>query len=488
MADLLLSPELLPELTPDTREFFRAAYGALLLAHLVFTLPSARRFFTSERWGGYARSSAAVDAVQNPRVLPLVLALWVACAVLLIAGVWTVFAALVNVVICHYFFVWMRWRGVLRGMGAPGFMTYWLALAVLLLEASAAYAPSVSDLALLAVQVDFAVLFLSAGVYKLFAGYRKNYGVDLGLANPEWGYWWRMWARVRPGDWKLKALNQLGWASEIAAAVLMLVPPTRFLGAVLLVLTFLLVRTQVRLGVLSEMVMLVGVVFFFPESAGDRAVRAVFSWIPASSNPWSGGDALATPLAIALVAYLALLPFAHAGLYVNLFGRRRLPPPLQRALERYTNAFGIIVWRVFSVDVVNFFVRIYRERSDAPRELVSTWGRGRYGHVAEAITVTSLFTTLKYFPSNDALFVERLLRYARTVPRGDDETLAFEYVAVEKAAERFEHVSAAEFAVDVEAGTVVERTLRDDLRPRGGHETSPVHEAARPGTYAPLTS
>jgi hypothetical protein len=171
---------------------------------------------------------------------------------------------------------------------------------------------------------------------------------------------------------------------------------------------------------------------------------------------------------------------------VNLFARRALPRFLQRALELYTNAFGIIIWRVFSVDVVNFFVRIFREHPSGERELVSTWGRGRYGHVAEAIAVTSLFTTLKYYPSNDALFVERVLRYARTVPCAPGETLAFEYVAVEKAHDQFEYVPAAEFAVDVAAGTVEERTLRDDLRPRGGHEVSPVSEAIRPGTYAPL--
>jgi hypothetical protein len=486
----LLSHDALPRLTGDTQAFIRASYGVLLLAQLLLALPHARRFFTSERWGGYARSSPAVDTVQNPRVLPFVLGLWFACSASLISGVWAFWAALVNVALCHYFFVWMRWRGVLRGMGAPGFMTYWLGVAVFLLELTAHYAPSAHGLALLALQIDFAVLFLSAGVYKLFAGYRRNYGVDLGLANPEWGYWWRFWAQLRPDHWTLKALNQLGWMSEIVAAVLMLIPPTRFLGAALLIVTFGLVRTQIRLGVLSEAVMLVGVLYFHPGSLGARAVDGAFAWIPSSTAPGGEVDWLAPPLKIFLIAYLVLLPLAYAGLYFNLFARKALSRGLQRALELYSNAFGIILWRVFSSDVVNFFVLIHRLRPDGTRELISRygWRNGlRYAHVGESITVTSLFTSLKYFPSNNALFVERLLRYARTLPRDGSSTFVFQYVAVEQGDRRFEHVPAAEFVLDVDAGEVDERTLRPEIRLRGGHELSPVHEAAHPGTYAPAT-
>ena len=42
----------------------------LMLATLLQALPEARRFFLSERWGGYAKSSRDVDAVQNPVVVP----------------------------------------------------------------------------------------------------------------------------------------------------------------------------------------------------------------------------------------------------------------------------------------------------------------------------------------------------------------------------------------------------------------------------------
>ena len=100
---------------------------------------------------------------------------------------------------------------------------------------------------------------------------------------------------------------------------------------------------------------------------------------------------LLTALAVGLWAYIALLPFAHLGLAANLYLRQSLSPKLQRLLETYTNTFGIIVWRVFSVDVVGFFIKIHRaQRHDtSSRELVGKWGwrHGlRYSSVAEAIT------------------------------------------------------------------------------------------------------
>ena len=39
--------------------------GMLLLLTLIRALPEWRRFFTSERWGGYAASGPAVDAVLH---------------------------------------------------------------------------------------------------------------------------------------------------------------------------------------------------------------------------------------------------------------------------------------------------------------------------------------------------------------------------------------------------------------------------------------
>ena len=267
----------------------------------------------------------------------------------------------------------------------------------------------------------------------------------------------------------------------------MLIPQTRLIGALLIMGSFVFIATQIRLALLCEMVILCGLLFFHPGSFASSLLAGIAATAPVVHTV----PTVTALLRVALWAYLILLPLAHAGLLYNFYARKPLSSPLQRAFERYTNFFGIIIWRVFSVDVTNFFIQIYREpRDGGSRTQLSRWQLRhglRFAHVAEAITVTSLFTTLKYYPSNNQLFVERLLRYARTVPNGG-ERLIFEYVSIIKLSDGFQFVPVAEYIVDVEAGTVEERVLDESAPLRRAHADSPVHEGVRPGSYVALGS
>src|SRR4029453_19522073 len=106
-------------------------------------------------------------------------------------------------------------------------------------------------------------------------------------------------------------------------------------------------------------------------------------------------------LGVALWGYLVLLPLAHAGLFYTFYARGTLPGPLQRALDAYTNFFGIIIWRVFSVDVVNFFIRIHAQPgAGGPRTVISRYGWTgglRFGHGCEAGLGARLFTPLEAY-------------------------------------------------------------------------------------------
>ncbi len=478
----------LPAIGDSTAAFIRAGYGVLMVLTLLQAVPVARRFFLSERWGGYAKSTSDVDAIQNPWVMPVVLAVWMGAAVAIVGGWAAPWPALVNLVICRYFFIHMRWKGVLRGMGAPGFIAYWVGLAVFLLDYTARFAPEQRSLGLLVLQVDLALIMLSAGIYKATAGYPRNHGMELGLANPMWGYWWRQYIRLPPNHWLIWTLNQLAWGTEVVGAILMLLPWTREAGGLLIGASFVFILTQIRLGFLCEMVVLAALLYVTPDGMVDRAIGTLMG--PSTSaavDPRGAIGAINALLGPALWGYLVLLPLAHAGLYYNFYARRTLPGPLQPLLERYTNLFGMIIWRVFSVDLVNFFVQVYAEpRAGGPRTLIGRLGSWpRFNHVGEMICLTSLFTTMKYYPANDAIFRERLLRYARTLPRTDGSLLVFEYSSVVKRTERFDWVRAAEYHVDVEAGSVEERIIDPAFSARAAHAVSPVHEGNVPGSYAP---
>jgi len=479
-------PAILPQLGASTQSLIRGAYGVLMIATLLQALPEARRFFISDRWRGYAKSQPDVDLIQNPIVMPLLLAAWFAANAALVAGWAAPWAAMVNLVFCRYFFIHMRWKGILRGMGAPGFMSYWLGASVCLLEVTRRWAAPVFPLALLAAQIDFAFIMLSAGVYKFTAGYPHNHGMELGMCNPMWGYWWRWYAAKRPNSAVFWTMNQLAWSTEVVAALLMLVPATRELGALLIIFSFIFIATQIRLGFLTEMVMVSGLLFMSPSQFLGSRLDALLggSAAPAAATL----EPLMTLLWIGIGAYMVLLPLAHAGLFFNFYAGRSLPAPLQRALERYTNFFGIIIWRVFSVDLVNFFIRLSRQHGGERIALRPLGSWPRFNHVGEMICLTSLFTTLKYYPSNDRVFHERVVRYARTLPREPGDHLVFEYVSVVRRDDRFDWVTVGEFEVDPEADAIVERWFDDSISPRAAHAVSPVHEGAVPGSYRPATS
>jgi hypothetical protein len=480
-----------PELSLSVQHAFQFLYGALLLLFIGLQLfPHCRRFLLSERWGGYTRSGRFADWIQHPFVTPIILLIWIGCGVVLMIDWQAAPVALLNVLLSRYYFVAQRWNGVQRGFGAPGFMTYCFGVAVLLLAFARNHAPSLHSLVVLYIQVDIALIIFSAGFYKLRSGYRQGEGMDYGMVNPMWGYWPRLFRRLPTSHFLFRFLNQSAWTSQFFIAATMLIPSTRWIGGLVEIATYAFIATQIRLGWLAEQMMLTGLLFFTVGSpAGNWWER---HWpmpsefgAPAGSAP----ELLVLIVQTLLWVHLVLTPLCHAGLFWNYYGRRRLPEPIQRALERYTNFFGIIVWRVFSVDHVNFFVQIHVAPPESqPRRLVSEWTNlfnFRFWHVNEAIAVTSLFTTLKYYPGDDAIFRERLFRYARTLPCPLGDSLVFTYHTIRKESDRYVERSVCEFHIDPAVGTL--RIVEHDpsFSVKAAHATSPIHAATRPGSYAP---
>jgi hypothetical protein len=311
-----------------------------------------------------------------------------------------------------------------------------------------------------------------------------------GMVNPQWGYWWWIYQKLSPRHPLFPFLNHLAWSLEVIAGVLMLLPPARFIGALLMLGSFVFIATHIRLALLCEMVIVGCVLFFYPGSYGDQIISLV---IPSVAVPVALPGVLDQPIEIFLWLYLILLPLAHASLFYNFYRRKSLPRVIQRALETYTNIFGIIIWRVFSADHTNFFLRVYeRSNGSSERAIVSRFGISngslRYNHVAESIVLTTLFTTLKYYPSNNQLFHDRLLRYARTVKHEPDSVLDFDYVSIKKADDRFEFVTVATYTVDAAAETIDENLCDPNFSVRATLSGSPVHEGIKPGSYVPLKS
>ena len=479
-------------IAPEALFWLRTIYGVLLLLTLLHALPQARRFFLSERFGGYADSSSWSLALHNPAALAVALVAWFAAAFGLITDTAVVLSAFVNLLLCRYYFISMRWKSILRGMGAPGFLSYWTGALVFFLELGARMDPSgrILEAASTAFRIDLGVIMICAGAYKAVAGYPKNHGMELGMINPFWGYWGWVYEGLPPSHWIFRMFNHLAYGTEIVAGVLMLFPATQLLGAFLLVSSFAWISTHIRLSLLCEMVM---VACFVCVAQGSF----VATLLPSVSRPIV--DSVLPSWAVSLIAtslwaYIVLLPFAKFGQWWNVLGRTRLPGFLQPLLEKYTNFFGIIIWRVFSVDVTNFYIRVLIEDAGGKRAVYSRPGRFdpavsfRYTHVGEFICVTSLFTTLKYYPSNDGIFQQRLSRYARTIPAPAGSRIVFEYISMVKDNDRFGQKLVAEYTYDPSSGRIDEKLFDPTFSTRAASPVSPVHAGVAPGSYAPAPS
>ena len=485
----MVSDYWLPSISQAALDFLRCAYGLLLLGTLLATISQGKRFFLSERWGGYGESCALIDVLHNPILYPVCMTLWFACSVCLVTGWFSPWAALVNLLICRYYCLRIRWKTLLRGLGAPGFMISWLAMAVFLLEFCSHLAPKLIPLALLVLQIDFALIFFASGLYKLNSGYLRGEGLEYALVNRQWCYWWNSYRKLSPNNWIFWAYDQLAWGGQVLAGILLLIPETRLFGAVLLSLCFGFVATHLRLLLLPQMVMLSCLLYIEPSGLVYSYLDKILTLAPSSASiPEQFPEWCQKVISIALWTYLVLLPFVYGGLFYNFYLRKTMPGLIQKLLERYANFAGIILWRVFSADLTHFFIMIYRvSRATGDRNLVSRWGLSngfRFSHVGEALTVTSLFTFLKYQPNNLDLFRARLLRYVKTLPGSLDDKIIFEFNNIEKLENKFIYKPVAEF--EVWDGVVTERSVEPNFSPRSFMPRSPAFEVARAGSYLPV--
>lgn len=477
------------DLSGSSLTIYRDLYAVCLAVQILVTVPGAKRFFCSERFGGYVATGKVRDLLYRPAIVYPAAILWLLCAVGLLFDRTALAASLGNVILCRFLLVGPRWNSLSRGFGAVGQITSWVGTAVLLLLFGNAVAgttllqPSI----VAACRIDFGLIMIVAGIYKVTAGYVRNDGFQSALINPWWCYWSKLFKRLSPGNPVFAVMNHAAYAVEIAGGILMLTPLYEY-GAIAICISFAMLGLQLRLTGLPWMVVATFFLFVAPHSALDNAMAAVL--------PTHAAALLTLPawisfgLTAIVWAYIASIILVRAGLYYNFFAGARLPEFLQRATDQLSNHLLITIWRVFTANVINFYIDVAVIGADGRRHGyervgLGSWRQGfRYAHAGEFVALCTTFTTLKYFPDRASLFEERLVRYARTVDAAPGSTILFTFVALRRA-ESFEEVPAAEFLCDPVSGKVTERTLASGFDIRAATEFSKIVRAGAPGSYAP---
>lgn len=507
---------------------FRTGYGVLLVLFLLRLIPIRHLYLSSEKFGGYVSESVRPGFLLTRLGANVVLTLWCLAAIRMCFGsydsVTYLFASGLNLVLSYYFFISMRWTSLSRGFGAPGFMFFW--------AGAAAFLTAVHPLFLVLFRLDFGFIMFSAGFYKLMAGYAKGDGMELGMVNPMWGYFPSFSRKISPKSPVFWVLNQMGWSFEILGAILMFSSVTREIGALIIMASFIFVGTQIRLGLLAPLVVLCGFIFSYPNGFIEQALKVmvqkigllggvseiglqsilglVGTAVEVETNLVSNTSSWSLAVATVISIYLILRPVVLVGLYYNYFSKKSLPRLFQVALEKYSNFFGIILWRVFTVEVVNFFVeinRINRENAEVSAEekvkISHYWDplNFRFNQVIESITIATIFTALKYYPNSPEIFQNRLKRYVRTFGLNKGEILEFKVFKIEKMGDSFNYSLSSRYEVDCDLNVsqavcpILNKNIKDlngdqciitsQQVPSEGYSEAAVHACKKPGSYLP---
>lgn len=472
-------------------EVFTLSVISLFMLDFLFFLPSFHTYFGNDLF-----QSRALPKWKTNFILMAWLSSLTAIFFSPLGSVLSLLALVILFIIFNKYYISHRWNGIRRGFGAPGFMSHWILRYLLLFVVIFCFglSPSLAQDLLLLARIDFALIMICAGTYKILIGYLKGNGMEIGAVNPIWGYFWRHIMKLPPSSILLKIQNIFASTLEILAGVLMLIPSLRVWGALIITLSFLYVALFIRLGRLAFLMSLLPLIYF------DAFESSLVSLSHYYYRPEGMAVTLFEPIFKFLIYFMiGCLPVIKIMQYLNLFLNRNFPNILQKFFTLISLKWPVIIWRVFTPDVTCFFLRIYtRDENKVDREYFTDEKFYSYSgffrdfkkkvrllHVTESIALVSVFTTLRYFASNKKLFEEKLIHYTKTLAEDfkfKKKIVGYEYIYITNE-KRFEFNHVGDFEVDLLKMTVVHNKLIPSFDFNAPEKFSPIRESAIAGTY-----
>jgi hypothetical protein len=335
------------------------------------------------------------------------------------------------------------------------------------LQLVAEYQPNNLDLIISLIGFEIGTIFVVSGFYKCSAGYLHGRGINVGLNNPMWAYRYSYWHSWTPLKNRTKLINYASILGEIMGGLLLMSMKYQFVGALIITIMFLGVMLMVRLASLCPAIIFV--------TLGTQMIS--------SANEKSFGQAM-NPQYFSLIAIAiqVVLFLVYIGISVNFYVKKSLPKFLQVPINIIVSFIGISLWRVFTSDMTSILIRIFDVDSQGNRRELSNWDlreNRRFNFVGEAISVTSIFTLLKY-QSSQAVFNNRLISYAHTFP---SSLIEFEYHYVSTSRDRISTRHVRTYIVDSTLAKITEVKVDPKFDPCAPEEHSYVTAKTQYGHY-----
>lgn len=370
------------------------------LFQYVLLIPNYKLIFSEKKFGGYLDRKKMSLKFESE----LVTVVWILLNFLLLLEIEIIYTSFMLLLFCYYYFILHRFTSISRGMGAPGYFTFFINKINFLIILASEYFPNSLNYLVNFISTEIGLIFVVSAVYKIKSGYLTDRGINIGLVNPQWSYFPNFWQKISPFSIKFKILNFLSIYMELLGGIFLCIPKTQIAGFTLITLTFLAVATTVRLGVLCIQIIL--------------SVSIVFINTLETKNLTYRHDVLKIILFIIIIAEI----ISYLVNFMILTKEYNFKFIIRRFVQLMNKYYGISLWRVFTSDITSIYVEVYAKNKFGEYKLLSEWDKWncfRYRNVGESITITSIFTTLKYFPADSNLFENKLLTHSYSIKHYD---------------------------------------------------------------------
>jgi len=434
-----------------TAEQYAILVAVLNAWFIILTFPNNTRIFSSVDSKGYLESGQRRSRLKFTRSFAWGISItWLIASVLVAFSFFTLVTSFYLLMVSYYFFIYKRYESLSRGLGAPGYFMTWINFTncsyLLVNEFQDESIEVLSKLFL----AEIGVIFLISGLYKLTSGYQRGRGMNVGMCNPQWSYLPSLWKGFTENSFRTTVLNGVAVYGEILGGLFLLSFKFQYIGSFIIAAMFLGVAVTVRLGNLCFLIICSVVCPLFISGANRQDSTLIESQL----------------FEYFLVILFCVSVLAYIGLGVNYYTKLILPGKVQSVLNRHVRFFGTSLWRVFTADITSIYIEILASTKNGGQSLLSKWSSNscmRFRFVGESITVTSIFTLLKYQEDRD-LFERRLFAHAKSLKLIETEIIyRYFYVDTQDKVNALLHVR--DFIVDLENLVVTEKVIDVNFDP-----------------------
>tara|TARA_Y100001970_G_scaffold294294_1_gene449955 strand:+ start:24929 stop:26380 length:1452 start_codon:yes stop_codon:yes gene_type:complete len=420
--------EILYNLYFDNYFLFRIICGIWFLIDLLSYLPSFFRYFGTQ----YQPNSF----IKNPLISKIVILLWfISCLNLILPGNSLLGAALLSFLF-RYFYIYSRSSNLFRGGGAVGMYPTFIINTIFLIELG--YIFNFSEIyftfVILIMFIHLGITIFDAGLYKCLNGYYNGHGIEYALNNHLWTYWAPFFNKYKIHNILWKIANIFISSFQVIIGILLINPFTVILGIKLLSFGFIFLGIFLKLGTLpfligSYQILLPDFSLFNNYSFESYINHSTYLYY--KLNIFNYNQNLENFLIFIFLFLLFLYFLVQICIYINFYFKYKFNFFIQILIDFLSLYSPILIWRVFSADVVNLLVNVYEINNNEKIRLNSEFfynknaknffAKFRFFHVAESCVLSSIFNSVKYNENNLISAKQKLIRYTKTL---DDQKIS----------------------------------------------------------------